>query len=331
MNLNEIDNAILGVVASGDFINGMAVGRFTDSLSEYMGCHVIPCGNGTDALQIALMSLECEIGDEVIIPAFNYAASSEVCHLLGLKPVYCDVADDFNIDNTKIEELITDRTLAIIPTHLFGNPCDMKPILGIAEKHGVYVIEDNAQSLGSEYMGRKCGTLGHIGITSFFPTKNLGGYGDGGAIFTKDYNLSKVLKCIANHGQMGKYNHMRLGVNSRLDSIQAAILDVKLKYLDEHISKRKQIGELYNSLFWKDSNDTHTYNNYTITIEDRDDKLDRLLELGCRVYYPKPLYRQPAYHQNIILENTEKLCSSCITIPMIDDNGETAKKIIEII
>ena len=329
--MNSIEKAIFDVVASGDFINGKAVDLFTQSLSEYMECHVIPCGNGTDAIQIALMALECEIGDEVIIPAFNYAASSEVCHLLGLKPVYCDVDYDFNIDVIKLEQHITTNTLAIIPTHLFGKPCNMKPILDIADKYGVYVIEDNAQSLGSEYMGRKCGSLGHIGITSFFPTKNLGGYGDGGAIFTKDYNLSKIIRCIANHGQMGKYNHMKVGVNSRLDSIQAAVLNEKLKHLDEYIQKRKSIGELYNSLFWQDSNEIHTYNNYTITIEDRDDKFDRLVELGCRVYYPKPLYRQPAYHKNVYLENTERLCKSCITIPMIDDNGETAKKIIEII
>jgi len=309
------EQAISDVIRSGDFINGRAVENFRLELEEYMTCHAITCGNGTDAIQVALMALDLEKGDEVIIPAFNYIASSEVCLLLGLKPVYCDVLNDFNIDVAKIERLITNKTRVIIPTHLFGLGCNMTAIMNIAEKHCLYVIEDNAQSFGAEYKGSKLGTIGHIGTTSFFPTKNLSCFGDGGAIFTKDYNLSKKIKAIANHGQKFKYQHDYVGVNSRLDSIQAAILSIKLKNLDKELERRRKLADVYNSLFWTDLIDGHTYNQYTILIENRDYIRQRMSNITY-LYYPMPVYKQKAYLQDVYCENAEVICRKCISLPM---------------
>jgi dTDP-4-amino-4,6-dideoxygalactose transaminase len=324
------EQAISEVIKSGDFINGRAVDVFRAELEDYMGCHVVTCGNGTDALQIALMALDLERGDEVIVPAFNYISSSEVCLLLGLKPVYCDVFTDFNIDVAKIERLITNKTKVIIPTHLFGLACNMTAIMNIAEKYSLYVIEDNAQSFGAEYKGNKLGTIGHIGTTSFFPTKNLSCFGDGGAIFTKDYNLSKKITAIANHGQNFKYHHEYVGVNSRLDSIQAAILSIKLKNLDNELTRRQKLADVYNSLFWTDLIEGHTYNQYTILIENRDYIRQRMSNITY-LYYPMPVYKQKAYLQDVYCENAEAICRKCISLPMnVSENKavEIAKELI---
>lgn len=308
-------NAIQEVIERGDFINGKEVHDFTNELSEYMGCYVVPCANGTDALQLALMVLNLERGDEVIIPAFNYIASSEVCLLLGLKPVYCDVFTNFNIDVAKIESLITDKTKVIIPTHLFGLGCDMNAIMKIAYKHGLFVIEDNAQSLGAEFEGKKLGTIGHIGTTSFFHTKNLSCFGDGGAIFTRDYNTAQQLKALANHGQIHKYQHLEVGINSRLDTIQAAVLRIKLKDLENELKRRQEVAEVYNSLFWTDKPEGHTYNQYTILRENRDYIRDRV-DFQTFVYYPMPVYKQHAYKQDIICPMSEMICNKCLSLPM---------------
>ena len=248
----EVDAAIAEVIDSSAFIGGPAVGRFASALAQYTGAaHVIPCGNGTDALQIALMALGLRPGDEVIVPAFTYVASAEVIALLGLRPVLVDVdRSTFNIDISCMERALTPRTRAVIPVHLFGQSCDMAPVLDFATAHGLYVVEDNAQSLGAVYTfpdGRRrhTGTLGHIGCTSFFPSKNLGCYGDGGALFTDDPELAERIRMTANHGQRVKYHHDVVGCNSRLDTLQAAVLEVKLRHLDEYCTARWEAAARY--------------------------------------------------------------------------------------
>lgn len=319
----EIDAAMQMVMESSAFINGPQVKAFSDHLAEYLDIpYVIPCGNGTDALQIALMALELQPGDEVMVPAFTYVAAAEVIALLGLTPVLVDVdPHTYNIDPRKIEESISRNTKAIIAVHLFGQSCDMEPILKIAKMYHLYVVEDNAQSIGAEYTfadGRvkKTGTMGIIGTTSFFPSKPLACYGDGGALMTSDEKLAKRIRMIANHGQEQKYHHQLVGCNSRLDTLQAAILDVKLKYIDEFTAARQTVAARYDEalsscdrLILPEKSDfsTHVYHQYTVQLvppgncpavgEYRESLRLSLKEKGipAMVYYPLPLQAQPAY------------------------------------
>lgn len=315
----EVDAAIQDVIDNTAFINGPIVKEFAQNLSNYMGvCHVITCANGTDALQIALMALGLKPGDEVIVPAFTYVASAEVIGLLGLTPVMVDV--DYNTFNVTVENIkkgLSEKTKAIIPVHLFGQSCDMEPILNFAKEHNLYVIEDNAQAIGAEYTfsdghKEKTGTMGTIGCTSFFPSKNLGCYGDGGAIFCKDDELAERLRMIANHGQKVKYHHSVIGCNSRLDSIQAAILNVKLKHLDEYSQARYAAANYYTEKLKAFDPDekyfitpkeldksTHVYHQYTLKIKNgkRDVLKQFLADAGIpsMIYYPLPLQEQEAF------------------------------------
>ncbi|MEM7038222.1 MAG: DegT/DnrJ/EryC1/StrS family aminotransferase, partial [Bacteroidota bacterium] len=252
----EVDAAIREVVESGMYINGPAVHRFRENLASYLGAErVVACANGTDALQVALMALELQPGDEVITVPFTFFATAEVIALLGLRPVFVDIdPDTFNIDPAKIEAAITEKTKCIIPVHLFGQPCDMEAIMKIARKHNLYVIEDAAQSIGadntfSDGKTYKSGLIGDIGCTSFYPSKNLGAYGDAGAIFTNNAELGERCQVICNHGSHKRYYHERIGVNSRLDSIQAAILDIKLKHLDTYNNARRAAADVYDQHF----------------------------------------------------------------------------------
>ena len=315
----EVDAGIQNVIDNTAFINGPIVKEFAEHLSQYMGgCYVTPCANGTDALQIALMALELKPGDEVIVPAFTYVASAEVIGLLGLTPVMVDVDyETFNVTVNNIKKALSHKTKAIIPVHLFGQSCDMEPILAFAKEHNLYVIEDNAQAIGSEYTfsdghKSKTGTMGTIGCTSFFPSKNLGCYGDGGAIFTNDEKLAERIHMIANHGQRVKYHHAVIGCNSRLDSIQAAILDVKLKHLDEFGKARYEAASYYTKqlkAFDPEEkfiitpkelpNSTHVYHQYTLKIKNnkRDELKAYLADQGIpsMIYYPLPLQEQEAF------------------------------------
>lgn len=306
---NEIDEAIHSVLDSTAFINGGAVTSFAKNLAGYLEVkHVIPCANGTDAIQIALMALNLEPGDEIITTPFTFIATAEVINLLRLKPVFVDVDQQtFNIDPAKIEKAITKKTKCIIPVHLYGQPADIYSIMQIANKHNLIVIEDNAQSIGATYKNKKVGSFGHIGTTSFFPSKNLGCYGDGGAITTNDDKLAETLKMIVNHGSKVKYYHDVVGVNSRLDTIQAAILDVKLKYLDSYITARQKAAAFYDKSFsrlenisipFRASNCTHVFHQYTLTIKNNRDELKSKLDksgIPSMVYYPVPLHLQKAY------------------------------------
>ena len=340
----EVDAAIQEVIDNTAFINGPIVKEFAKNLSDYMGgCHVIPCGNGTDALQIALMALDLKPGDEVIVPAFTYVASAEVIGLLGLTPVMVDVDyDTFNVTVENIKKALSPKTKAIIPVHLFGQSCDMEPILAFAKEHGLYVIEDNAQAIGAEYTfsdghKEKTGTMGTIGCTSFFPSKNLGCYGDGGAIFTKDEKLAERIHMIANHGQRVKYHHSVIGCNSRLDSIQAAILDVKLKHLDEYGKARYEAASYYTAKLKEFDPEekffitpkeleksTHVYHQYTLKIknEKRDVLKTYLAEQGIpsMIYYPLPLQEQEAFKPITraaeVLEKSRDCAYSVLSLPI---------------
>ena len=316
---DDVDAGIQNVIDNTAFINGPIVKEFAQHLSEYIGgCHVTTCGNGTDALQIALMALELKPGDEVIVPAFTYVASAEVIGLLGLTPVMVDVDyETFNVTVENIKKALSPKTKAIIPVHLFGQSCDMEPILEFAKEHNLYVIEDNAQAIGAEYTfsdghKEKTGTMGTIGCTSFFPSKNLGCYGDGGAIFCKDDVLAERIHMIANHCQRVKYHHAMIGCNSRLDSIQAAVLDVKLRHLDEYCAARYEAASYYTlqlKIFDPDEKylitpkelekSTHVYHQYTLKIKNgkRDELKAFLAEQGIpsMIYYPLPLQEQEAY------------------------------------
>ena len=336
----QIDKEVLDTISSTKYINGPKVHEFSLNLSNYLGCkHVIPCANGTDALQIALMSCNLKPGDEVICPSFTYVATAEVVALLGLKPVMANVDENtFNMSVDHIEPLITTRTKAIVPVHLFGQSANMEEILILAKKHDLFVIEDNAQAIGANYKFsngqiKKTGTIGHIGTTSFFPSKNLGCYGDGGAMFTNDDNLAEKMKMVANHGQNKRYYHKVTGCNSRLDSIQAAILNVKLKYLDQYNSNRAKMAKTYDIGFgdiehlnvpYRSSNSTHVFHQYTLKTSPRyRDKLIRHLtekEIPAMIYYPVPLYKQEAFSryvpENYSIKNIEKLCSSVFSLPI---------------
>ena len=334
----EIDQAIQEVITTSAFINGKPVEAFGTELAVYLGAkYVVPCANGTDALQIAYLSLGLESGDEVIMPAFNYVASAEAAALLGLKPVFAEVWEDtFNINENLIEERITPATKAIVVVHLFGQSANMQPILDISHRYGLKVIEDNAQSLGSDYTfpdgSRKMtGTMGDINIHSFFPTKNLGCFGDGGAISTNDMELAQRAKMISRHGQGQKYAYEMIGCNSRLDTLQAAILRVKLRNLDNYVQSRQEAGEYYDQLL-KDlpyitgpaklSSTNHTYNQYVIRINDRDRVKEMMHNSGVpsMIYYPSPLHLQKAYnylgYRPGDFPIAEKLCGEVLALPM---------------
>jgi len=348
----EIDNAIQQVIDRSAFIKGEEVLRFEVQLASYCDCRqVISCGNGTDALQIALMALELKPEDEIIIPAFTYVATAEVIALLGLKPIMVDVdPHSFNCSVKELEKAITPRTKAIIPVHLFGQSAEMEEIMSLANQYGLWVIEDNAQALGAEVIFQdksihKAGTIGHIGCTSFFPTKNLGCFGDGGAIFTNDNRLAEKMRMIANHGQKIKYQHSLIGCNSRLDTIQAAILEVKLKQLDQYIRARQKAAAFYTSKLENCKNiqlptpntiTPHTFNQYTLKVNNgkRDELKKYLTEKGIPsiIYYPRPLYRQEAFckyaSEGFSLKHTEQLCQSVLSIPMHTELNEEIQSYI---
>jgi len=336
----EIDKAISDVINSTSFINGPAVKEFQSALEKYLNVkHVIPCANGTDALQISMMALGLKPGDEVIAPSFTFIATAEVVAVLGLTPVLVDVEPDtFNISPEAILKAITPRTKAIVPVHLFGQTADMDAIMDIAKKHNLYVIEDACQSIGSDYQNaagewKKSGTIGHVGCTSFFPSKNLGCYGDGGAIFTNDDQLAAKLRSVVNHGMTVRYYHDDIGVNSRLDSIQAAVLNVKLKHLDEYAQARQQVAAAYDKAF-KDQPEltipahfprsTHVFHQYTLLVKGVDrNKLPEFMatkDIPAMIYYPVPIHLQKAYldprYQPGDFPVTEELCSSVVSLPM---------------
>lgn len=339
---SEVDSAVSAVVASGQYINGPWVHDFRKHLGEYLGVdHVIACGNGTDALQVALMALDVQAGDEVITSPFTFFATAEVVALLGLKPVFVDVTDDsFNIATAKIEAAITPRTKAIMPVHLFGQPADMEPIMAISERHGIPVIEDAAQSMGADYTfsdGRTLmsGAIGHIGCTSFYPSKNLGAFGDGGAVFTNDPVLGAKIQSICNHGSSRRYYHDHIGVNSRLDSVQAAILDIKLRHLDTYNANRRQAADWYDAAFanveglvipWRSDNCKHVFHQYTLRVLEGREKRDALQaalserKIPAMIYYPVSLHIQEAYkpygYELGDFPVSERLSEEVISLPM---------------
>lgn len=336
----EVDQAILEVIASTAFINGPEVKHFEQELAAYTGVkHVIPCANGTDALQVALMALELKPGDEVITSDFTFAATVEVVGLLGLTPVLVDVEPDtFNLDPEAVRRAITPKTKAIVPVHLFGQCANMEAFEALAKEHNLFIVEDNAQAIGAEYVyadGRrkKSGSMGHIGTTSFFPSKNLGGYGDGGALFTDDDQLAAKMRSLVNHGMGERYYYEDIGVNSRLDSIQAAILRIKLRRLDEYILARNKAASAYDAAFagmdalttpYRAPFSSHVFHQYTLKVKgaDRNGLQKYLGEQGipAMIYYPVPLHQQNAYRRPEITDAqfpvTNQLCTSVISLPM---------------
>ena len=336
----DIDNAIQAVIDSASFIKGPTVTAFQHNLEAYTGAkHVIPVGNGTDALQIALMALGLQPGDEVITPTFTFIATAEVVALLGLTPVVVDVDwETMNISVDAIRKAITPRTKAIVPVHLFGQCADMEPIMALAKEHNLYVVEDACQAIGAHYTfadgtKQQAATIGHIGCTSFFPSKNLGCYGDGGAIFTNDDQLAAQMRAIANHGMIIRYHHDQVGVNSRLDSIQAAILDVKLPQLNRYIAERQRAAAYYDQAFAghpnifvpaRTSYSTHVFHQYTLRLVDVNrDALKQALEqagIPAMVYYPIPLHMQQAYQDPRYKQGdfpiAEQLASCVLSLPM---------------
>lgn len=336
----EVDAGIQEVLTNAAFIGGKAVTDFAAQLGSYLGVkNVIPCANGTDALQIAMMALDLQPGDEVITPSFTYIATTEVIALLRLKPVFVEVdPKTFCIDPVALEAAITPKTKAIVPVHLYGQPAPMEQILQIAQKHGLYVVEDNAQAIGADYTfsdGRvaKTGTLGTIGCTSFFPSKNLGCYGDGGAIFTNDDALANRLKMIANHGQSKRYYHDIVGCNSRLDTIQAAVLLAKLKRLDDYNDARRKVADYYDQAFAGNPQITtpfragygkHVFHQYTLLLEGASrDGLNQFLaeqKIPSMIYYPVPAHRQQMFEAygsgNTNLEVTDWLTERVISLPV---------------
>ena len=336
----DIDRGIQAVIDSASFIKGPAVASFQENLEKYTGSkHVIPVGNGTDALQIALMALGLKPGDEVITPTFTFIATAEVVALLGLKPIVVDVDwETMNISVDAIRNAITPRTKAIVPVHLFGQCADMEAIMAIAKEHNLYVVEDACQAIGAKYTfsdgsTRQAATIGHIGCTSFFPSKNLGCYGDGGAIFTDDDALAAQMRAIANHGMVVRYHHDQVGVNSRLDSIQAAILDAKLPHLDEYIAARQHAAAYYDAAFGnhakmliptREERSTHVFHQYTLRLVgvDRDALREALAakDIPAMIYYPVPLHMQKAYRDPRYKEGdfpvAERLAACVLSLPM---------------
>lgn len=349
---SEVDKAVLDVIRSAAFINGPEVKSFQTELENYLGVkHVIPCANGTDALQIVMMALGLQPGDEVITADFTYVATAEVIGLLRLKPVLVDVnPETFTIDVEAVERAITPRTKAIVPVHLFGQCAPMVELMRLAEKHGLYVIEDNAQAIGADYhypdgTHKKAGTIGTAGCTSFFPSKNLGCYGDGGAIFTNDDELGKKIRMIANHGQSVQYYHDEIGVNSRLDSVQAAVLRIKLRHLDEYAAARRKVADFYDRAFAGNSKVTtpkraswsdHVFHQYTLVLNgpDRTRLREFLAEKGipAMIYYPVPLHLQKAYQDDRYRPGafpvTERLCANVLSLPIHTEMDESTLKFI---
>ena len=338
----EIDEAVLNVIRSTKYINGPDVKHFQEELEDYLDVkHVIPCANGTDALQVAMMALDLKPGDEIITTSFTFVATVEVIALLGLTPVLVDVYEDtFNMDTSSLCKAITNRTKAIVPVHLFGQCTNMEEIMTIAKNHDLYVIEDAAQALGADHINsnkkqKKAGTIGHIGCTSFFPSKNLGCYGDGGAIFTNYKKMADKIRCIVNHGMTKRYYHDYVGVNSRLDSIQAAILRVKLKHLDQYAKARIEAADYYDEAFAGNENiiipersdfSTHVFHQYTLKTRniDRNELKDYLASknIPAMIYYPVPLHMQKAYKSYRYMQQegdmpvTEKLSETVISLPV---------------
>lgn len=328
----EIDNAISAVLESGQFILGKTVSEFENNVAKYLGVkHAIGCASGTDALMVALMALDIKEGDEVITTSFTFVATVETIVLLGAKPVYVDIEPDtFNIDPEQIEKSITKKTKAIIPVHLYGHPVNMDPILEIAKKYNLYIIEDSAQAMGADYKGKKVSSIGDIGCISFFPSKNLGAYGDAGMITTNNDQLAEKIRMIIVHGSKIRYYHEVLGVNSRLDAIQAAILNVKLKYLDEWNKLRNDFANIYNQLLENNFIKTpitkpyakHIFHQYTIRVKSRDELSDYLKNKNIphAIYYPIPLHQQTAYKylspSDLKLPETEKAAKEVISLPM---------------
>lgn len=342
----EIDSAVLSVLASSAFINGPQVQQFGKELADYNGVkHVIPCANGTDALQIAMMALDLQPGDEVITPSFTYVATTEVVALLKLKPVFVDVdPKTFCMDTEALAKAITGKTKAIVPVHLYGQAANMEEILRIAKSHGLYVIEDNAQAIGCDYKFsdgtvKKTGSIGTIGTTSFFPSKNLGGYGDGGAIMTNDDDLAKKLSMVANHGQSKRYYHDVVGCNSRLDTIQAAILQVKLKYLDKYNAARRKVADYYDAAFaahpkiqtpYRAPYSSHVFHQYTMILEgiDRDGLSEHLAahQVPSMIYYPVPAHKQKMFANynttDLDLPVTDWLTGKVLSLPIHTEMDE---------
>lgn len=348
----SIDVAIQDVIHNAQFINGPAVSRFQTDLQEYLGVkHVIPCANGTDALQIAMMALGLKPGDEIITPSFTYIATTEVVALLGLTPVFVEVdAQTFCMDSTVIEAAITSKTKAIVPVHLYGQAANMNAIMEIAEKHQLFVIEDNAQAIGSDYHlsnGKKVktGTIGHIGCTSFFPSKNLGCFGDGGALCTNNDELARKIKMIANHGQEQKYVHDVVGCNSRLDTIQAAVLEVKLRQLDNYIDARREVAERYDEAFagipsvripFRADDSRHVFHQYTLVLKNanRNDLQEHLSanDIPSMIYYPIPAHKQKMFadfeSSNTELPTTDWLTERVISLPIHTEIDEEQQEFI---
>lgn len=336
----DIDEGIQEVIESAAFIKGKKVTDFQHHLEQYTGAkHVIPVGNGTDALQIALMALGLKPGDEVITPTFTFIATAEVVALLGLTPVVVDVDwDTMNMDMDAVRRAITPKTKAIVPVHLFGQCVEMEALMDLAKEHNLYIIEDACQAIGAQYTfsngeTKQAGTMGHIGCTSFFPSKNLGCYGDGGAIFTNDDELAARMQAIANHGMVVRYHHDMIGVNSRLDSIQAAVLDAKLPHLDEYIAARQQAAAYYDKVFASNEkvlipcrapHSTHVFHQYTLRVigADRDSLREGLAEKGvpAMIYYPVPLHQQKAYldprYKDGDFPIAERLAACVLSLPM---------------
>ncbi len=336
----QVDAAIQEVIDQTAFINGPQVKIFSEALEKYLGVkHVIPCANGTDALQIAMMALDLKPGDEVITTSYTYVATCEVIALLQLTPVFIEVnPNTFTMDPNAIEKVITSKTKAIVPVHLYGQCADMEEILAVAKKHNLYVIEDTAQAIGAQYTfsdGKKAaaGCMGDIGTTSFFPSKNLGCYGDGGAIFTNDDNLAEKLRMVANHGQKVRYYHDIVGVNSRLDTIQAAILNCKLPHLDAYSTARRAVADRYDAAFdnhpnlkapVRNSKSTHVFHQYTLTCcnVNREELQEYLKSNGIPtvIYYPLPVHLQKGYSMSKFepgsLAMTEVLCKNVISLPI---------------
>ncbi len=349
---NEVDAAVISVMESSQFIGGKLVNEFATGLATYNGSkHVVPCANGTDALQIAMMALGLKAGDEVITPSFTYVATVEVAALLGIRPIFVDVdKKTFCIDPGLIEKAITPKTKAIVPVHLYGQAADMEPIMAIAAKHGLYVIEDNAQGIGSDYTFsngtvKKTGSIGHIGCTSFYPSKNLGAFGDGGAMFTDDDALVEKMRMIASHGQSKRYYHDVVGCNSRLDAMQAAILKIKLSHLDSYIAARRKAADFYDVALagqskidtpFRAANNKHVFHQYTLTLHetDRDALSQYLSDKGVpnMIYYPVPAHRQKMFDvfggNSFQLPVTDWLTERVISLPMHTELDEEQQQFI---
>ncbi len=344
---SEIENVVLEALSSGHYVSGKNVEAFENELAQYLGCkYVVSCANGTDAITLSLMALGIKPGDEIITVSHSFFATSEAIALVGATPVFSDISEsDFNIDTTKIESLINKKTKAIIPVHLYGQPCKIELVIDIARKHKLYVIEDCAQAIGAKYKQKSVGVFGDTGTVSFFPTKNLGAYGDGGAVFINDENIAKKIKQLRFHGSSKRYVHDWIGMNSRLDEIQAAILRVKLKYLDEWNQKRQNAAKYYDSILKNidgiilphvKPNCSHVFHQYTIRTKHRDLLYEKLQEQGIEalIYYQIPIHMQKAFaylkQQKGSLPVTEKLCSEILSLPMYPEiSRDTQNHVVE--